>query len=372
MHATGHEPPPTPLDIHREVPLAPLTTLELGGHAESLVVAENPEAVRAALGWAAGRGAPVTVLGGGSNVVVADGGVSGLVVRIGLRGIAVEPKGQHTHVTAAAGEPWDELVAWSTSRRLTGIECLSGIPGTAGATPIQNVGAYGQEIADVVHAVRVLDRRTLEERSLASVECGFAYRSSLFKREPDRFVILSVTLALRTGPARTQRHEELARVLAARRSRPAPADVRAAVLDLRRAKSMLVEPCDENRRSAGSFFLNPVIDRAELDAVCRRAVSTGVVATPDLIPRFPASSTRVKLPAAWLVEHAGFPRGTRRGPVGISSRHALALVHHGAGTTADLIALAREVRGAVAGRFGILLRPEPVFLGFPPGDPLAV
>jgi UDP-N-acetylmuramate dehydrogenase len=356
-----------PLGLREGVPLAPLTTLELGGAARWFFEARTrPELVQA-LRWAAEQNLVVAVLGGGSNLVGADGGFPGLVVRVALRGLVAQAGGGRIRLSVAAGEPWDWVVKRSVAEDLAGLECLSGIPGTAGATPIQNVGAYGQEVSEVVEEVRVLDRATLCEATLGPVECGFGYRTSLFRSEPDRFVVLAVTFRLRPGGPPTLRYEELQRAVRQRGPCVDLGRVREAVLALRRSKSMVIDPDDPNRRSAGSFFTNPVVSPEEADQVARRSLELGV-GEPG---RFPAGGGRVKLSAAWLIEHAGFSRGLRRGAVGLSSRHTLALVHHGDGSTDELLKLAREIRAGVEARFGVRLTPEPVFLGFPPGDPLA-
>ena len=359
--------------LRPQVPLASLTTLELGGSARALVEAESDAEVVEALRWAAHEGLAVTVLGSGSNLVAADAGFPGLVLRVATQGIQIRTGHGEEAVTvvAAAGEPWDELVEMAVDERLTGVECLAGIPGSVGATPIQNVGAYGQEVAETIASVRVLDRTTLATRELAPTECGFGYRSSLFRRHPERFVVLAVTLRLRLGGPCTVRYPELARALGSSIAAPDLSAVRDAVLELRRGKSMVLDPDDDNRRSVGSFFVNPVVDRGVADDVVRRALDCGAAALADEVPRFAVGEDRFKLSAAWLVERAGFPKGTRRGAVGISSRHSLALVHHGGGSAAELIALAREIRTAVAARFGVALQPEPVFLGFPTPDPVS-
>ncbi|MCS6915504.1 MAG: UDP-N-acetylmuramate dehydrogenase [Myxococcales bacterium] len=349
--------------VHHHVPLASCCTLELGGPARYLTEATDEAHVRQALRWAAARQLPVALLGGGSNVVISDEGFNGLVVLLSLRGVTLRAAGDCVLVTAAAGEPWDPLVARCVQHGLAGLECLSGIPGTAGATPIQNVGAYGQEISGVLQRVRVLDRMTLDIEEIGPEGCALGYRDSRFKREPERYVVLSVTFALRPGAPSVLRHDELARSLG-----PGPAPlpaVREAVLRLRRGKSMVLDPRDENRRSVGSFFVNPVLSAGHVADIQERALRLGLVRAPDEIPCYPVAPGQVKLPAAWLIERSGIHRGLRRGPVGVSSRHALALVHHGGGRTADLIALAREVQRAVEDRFGVHLVPEPVFLGFP-------
>jgi UDP-N-acetylmuramate dehydrogenase len=293
--------------------------------------------------------------------------VDALVLRIGLRGVTVETAGDTVLVTAAAGEPWDELVARCVAEGWAGVECLSGIPGTSGATPIQNVGAYGQEVAQIIERVRVLDRRSLEEAELRPFELGFGYRHSALRDEPDRYVVLAVSFRLRVAGAATVAYPELERALAAGRQPPTLAAVREAVLELRRGKSMVIEAGDPNRRSAGSFFVNPVLSRAELGSLRERVVAAGI---SEEVPSFAAGDDRCKVPAAWLIERAGFSRGHVSGRVGISSRHTLALVNLGGGSAAELVALARRIRSRVDELFGVRLRSEPVFLGFPEGDPL--
>jgi UDP-N-acetylmuramate dehydrogenase len=318
--------------------------------------------VLAALDWAGTRSLPAVVLGGGSNLVVADAGFDGLVVRVAPRGLQFAAAGDVVLVEAAAGEPWDGVVAETVARGLGGLECLSGIPGLAGATPIQNVGAYGQEVAETVSAVRVLDRTTGAVSTLPAPACTFSYRDSAFKRTPDRHVVLGVTFALRPAGPPALKYGELRRALAGV-ARPSLAEVRAAVLGLRRGKSMVIDPADPNCRSVGSFFTNPIVPAEQAARLVERALADGVVAGPDEVPRWAAPGGAVKLAAGWLIERAGVEKGLRRGPVGVSSRHALALVHHGGGTTAALLALAREIRDTVETRFGVRLVPEPTLLG---------
>jgi UDP-N-acetylmuramate dehydrogenase len=308
------------------------------------------------------RELPVFVLGSGSNLVVADEGFPGLVLRMRRRRSSWTRAGSDVRVEVQAGEAWDDVVAAAVRRDAAGVECLSGIPGTAGAAPVQNIGAYGQEVAETILKVYVLDRDTFTTRDLAPGECGFGYRTSLFKREPDRYVILSTTLGLVAGGRPALRYAELAAAFSGN-AEPSLADVRQTVLALRRKKSMVYDEADANRRSAGSFFTNPVVT-AELAAeIARRAVAAGFIQEPAAMPSHVLTDGRVKLAAGWLIERAGLAKGFRMGPVGISSQHALALVHHGGGTTADLLRLALHVRGVVFDRFGISLTPEPVFLG---------
>ena len=317
--------------------LAQLTTLKLGGPASSFVeVYEEAELVEQAADAA-------LVIAGGSNVVIADTGVDGNVVRIATRG--VERDG--TTLTVAAGEDWDALVERCVEEGLQGFECLSGIPGSVGATPIQNVGAYGQEVAETVESVKVFDRETDAIHTLSPEECGFAYRTSIFKYH-DRRIVLSVTFRLResttSGPLR---YAELARTLDIEPGDRAPlADVRAAVLQLRRGKGMVIDPSDPDTVSAGSFFTNPILDTA-----------------PPGAPAWPEPDGRVKTSAAWLIEQAGFHKGYGNGRAGISTKHTLALVNRGGATTAELMALAHEIAAGVEQRFGIPLHPEPVLVG---------
>jgi UDP-N-acetylmuramate dehydrogenase len=351
-----------PPAILRDVPLAPLTTFELGGPARFFCRAASSEDAIEALAWARSQSVPVFALGGGSNLVVGDTGFPGMVLQLATRGIAFQTRDGVAMACAQAGEPWDDVVAAAVERDLGGIECLSGIPGTAGATPIQNVGAYGQEVADTIHSVRVLDRRSLQVSDRAATDCGFGYRTSAFKREVDGPIVLSVTLALRPGGRPTVLHKQLAAALS-RYSSPSLPEVRQAVLDVRRQKSMVYDPHDPNRRSAGSFFTNPVVSREKADRIVEQAVREGLVSAPEEVPRYPQAYGEVKLAAGWLVESAGIRRGLRMGPVGVSEQHALALVHHGGGSTADLLRLAVHVRDTVADRFDVTLVPEPVFLG---------
>ena len=326
--------------------LAPLTTMGLGGPARYLAECSSIDEMRACLTWAAVAGLPVQVLGGGSNVLFADAGYSGLVLKVGLSGAMFDG----STVEVAAGEDWDGFVQCCVERGLAGVECLSGIPGSVGATPIQNVGAYGQEVKDTIVEVRALDRQTLAEIAFAPAECGFAYRQSRFKgADRDRFIVTSVTYRLDASGQPHIRYPELRRHVDG--DQPTLATVRTAVLALRRSKSMVINPQDPNARSVGSFFLNPVIDAEAFAALQDRYPK---------VPSFP-DAAGVKVPAAWLVEQAGFHKGLQRGGAGISERHALALVNRG-GTTREVLALAGEIRAGVEQTFGIRLEREPVLV----------
>jgi UDP-N-acetylmuramate dehydrogenase len=345
--------------------LADLTTLRLGGPAGRLLEAGDEAAVVEAVRRADRGGEPLLVLAGGSNLVVADEGFAGTVLRIATRGIARrDAPGARVALEVQAGEPWDPFVARCVASGLEGVECLAGIPGSVGATPIQNVGAYGQDVAETIRSVRVLDRARDTVAELDAAACGFTYRSSAFKRTPGRWVVLAVTFVLvRSERSTPIRYAELARRLGVALGERAPlADVRAAVLELRRGKGMVIDPDDPDSVSVGSFFTNPVLDADQFAALERRARERlGDGAAP---PAFPEPDGRVKTSAAWLIERAGFQRGhgDPRG-IAISDKHTLALTNRGAGSTAELVALAREIARVVRERFGVELVPEPVFVG---------
>ncbi len=345
-----------------KAPLAPLTTLGLGGPAATLVEVGDADETVGAVRAADDAATPLLVLAGGSNVVVGDEGFDGTVVLLRSSGYSAARRGHALDVTVAAGHDWDDLVAYAVAEGLAGIECLSGIPGSAGATPIQNVGAYGQEVAETVRAVRVYDRHRDEVVTLGPAECGFTYRHSVFKGA-DRYVVLSVEFTLL--PSRQSmplRYGELTRVLGVQAGGPALlGDVRDAVLGLRRGKGMVLDPADPDTRSVGSFFMNPVLDAGAFAALLDRVrARVGEEMGP---PRWEEPDGRAKTSAAWLIEHAGFAKGYGRDGVAISSKHTLALTHQGGGTTDALLALAREVRDGVDAAFGVRLVNEPVLVG---------
>lgn len=345
------------------VPLAPLTTLRLGGPAARLVEpaddAELIETIRAADAGAE----PVLVLAGGSNVVISDAGFPGTTVLVRTRGVAREdrPDGR-VRLIVRAGEPWDAVVAVAVADGLSGLECLSGIPGSAGATPIQNVGAYGQEVAETIAAVEALDRETGAVETLAPERCGFRYRSSVFKGSSRRLV-LAVAFDLEPGGRSAPlRYPELARALGAGPGDRVPlGEVREAVLALRRGKGMVLDADDHDTWSAGSFFTNPIL---EGDAFARFLDLARELHGPDVRPpSYPQGDGDVKLSAAWLIEQAGFRRGQRWGAVGLSEKHALALTNRGGATTAELLEAAHRIAARVELAFGVALRPEPVLVG---------
>jgi len=334
-------------------PLSGFTTLRTGGPATYMVVAETEADLLEAVRAADAAGEPLTILGGGSNVVVSDAGLPGTVVLVRTRGIDATVDGcAGAWVTVAAGEPWDALVAHAVAEEWSGIEALAGIPGLTGATPIQNVGAYGQEVADTIARVTAYDRVTQRTEVIPAGDCGFGYRTSRFKAEGgQRHVILSVTFQLSLGSMSAPvRYAELAARLGIAVGERAPAtEVRDAVLDLRWAKGMVLDPADHDTWSVGSFFTNPIVAPDQV---------------PEGAPAWPQPDGSVKTSAAWLVEHAGYPRGyPDHGPARLSTKHALAITNRGSASTSDVLALAREIRDGVRRRFGITLVPEPVLRG---------
>ena len=343
--------------IQSDVPLAPFTTLGVGGAARAFVRAETADDIAHAHRWCHDRTAPLFVLGGGSNIVISDAGVDGLVLQIALGGLTFTADRGDTLVIAAAGTRWDDLVAAAVARDLAGVECLSGIPGSVGGTPIQNVGAYGQEVAETIESVTAFDRDSGRVVTLTAAECEFSYRMSRFKtRDVDRFIVCSVTFRLRQGSA-TAKYPDVQRYLAHHGvSAPTLSDVRDAVLAIRRGKGMVVDPADPDSRSVGSFFMNPIVTPAARDRVAAIA--------GDAVPAYTVDAGHVKLPAAWLIERSGFHKGFTDGAVGISTKHPLALVNRGGATARDVLRLATRIKRQVAERFGVSLRPEPIFAGF--------
>jgi UDP-N-acetylmuramate dehydrogenase len=336
------------------VDLAELTTLRLGGPARAVIDAETEQHLVDVVRVADEAGDPVLLVGGGSNLVVADAGVDATVVRVLTRGITVDADAcSGAMVTVAAGEPWDAVVARAVAEGWIGVEALSGIPGSTGATPVQNVGAYGQEVAQTIASVRTYDRYDRRIRTYAAADCGFLYRHSRFKAEPQRHVVLAVTFQLTLGDLSAPvAYAELARTLGVAVGERAPvADVREAVLALRRGKAMVLDPDDHDTWSAGSFFTNPLLTPEQAAAL------------PDGAPRFDQPDGTVKTSAAWLIDRAGFAKGHGSSAVSLSTKHTLALTNRGTGTTAQLLELAREVRDGVDQAFGITLVNEPVLVG---------
>ena len=349
------------------VPCAQFTTLKIGGPARFFVRAGTEDEVRKAFDFAGERDLPVFILGGGSNVLIADAGFDGLVLQIAIGSsefrvssselgmdLNSEPGIRNSElVTAGAGEDWDTFVEHCVADDLAGIECLSGIPGFVGGTPVQNVGAYGQEVSETIVSVRCFDRHAKEIVTLANADCGFSYRRSIFNSsERDRFVVLSVTFALVKGGMPKVSYKDLLEQFGERQ--PSLREVRDTVLRIRRSKSMVIDEGDPNSQSAGSFFKNPIISRGYLGELRSKY---------ERIPFFEFGEA-VKIPAAWLIENAGFQKGFALGNAGISSNHTLAIINRGGASAAEILLLKAEIQQAVEAKFGISLRPEPVFVGF--------
>jgi UDP-N-acetylmuramate dehydrogenase len=350
---------PEPAYLHPELVkgrqlLADHTTLRVGGPARRMITVETePELVEGVRDLDA-SGVPVLVLGGGSNVLIGDAGFDGTVLKITTRGIAEDTAAcSGAVITVAAGEPWDTLVRYAIERGWSGLEAMSGIPGLVGATPIQNVGAYGAEVSELISTVRTLDRSTGQVKTLFPIECGFGYRTSRFKSDPERFVVVSVTFQLPLGSmSQPIRYPELARVLGVEVGQRAPAaEVRKAVLALRAAKGMVLIEDDHDTWSVGSFFTNPILSQAT------------AMALPADAPRFSQPDGSVKTSAAWLIEQAGFGKGYGRGAARLSAKHTLALTNRGGASAAELLSVAREIRAGVQAKFGVELVPEPVLVG---------
>ena len=356
------------MTIQENVPLAPLTTLRVGGAARYFAELKREDDLPEAVEFAKARGLPLFVLGGGSNLVVADCGWPGLVLRIAIGGIATPPAAEATGHTVlfsvGAGVNWDDFVAQSIVQNCAGVECLSGIPGSVGGTPVQNVGAYGQEVADTIESVRALDLKEGRVVVLPKPACGFRYRASIFNTtERGRYIILRVNYRLKRGGAPGLKYADLqahfAERSAGKKTPPSLAEVRDAVRAIRRSKGMLLVLGDDDCRSAGSFFKNPVLSEAEFSQLAARA------AAKDLkIPSYPALDAQHKVSAAWLVEHSGFSKGYAMGNAGISHKHALALINRGEAKASDIVGLKDEIQRGVQGAWGVLLEPEPVFVGF--------
>ncbi len=347
--------------IREQVPLAPLTTLGVGGPARYFVEASSEHEVIEAVEFARLRQLRLFILGGGSNLVVADAGFPGLVLKIAIAEVS-RFTALHGSVIfcAGAGVDWDSLVARSVEADCAGLECLSGIPGTVGGTPVQNVGAYGQEVSETIREVRALDLRSMETRTLSNADCGFAYRSSIFNTtERDRYIILQVLFALREGTKPSIRYADLQKFFEGRAGEPTLAELRAAVREIRHRKAMLIVPGDDDARSAGSFFKNPLVPQSFFEQLSTRLEPRGLK-----LPSHPAADGFRKLPAAWLVEHAGFAKGYTKDAAGISRKHALAIINRGGATAAEIVALKDEIQACVLDVFGIELAPEPVFVGF--------
>jgi UDP-N-acetylmuramate dehydrogenase len=347
------------------IPLAPLTTIKIGGPAKYFVEANSIPEVQEAVTFARSRDLPLFVLGGGSNLVVADAGWPGLVLRVAVSGIeqasGLDDDGK-VLFHAGAGESWDRFVSHAVMARCAGVECLSGIPGSVGGTPVQNVGAYGQEVSETISSVEVLDLRNEDGqiRELCREACGFAYRTSIFNTtEQGRFIVLRVTFALTPGGEPRITYADLKRQFEGRETTPNLAETREAVRHIRALKGMLIVPGDPDSQSAGSFFKNPVLSHEQHEDLKLRAAARGLI-----VPSYPALETHKKVSAAWLVERSGFAKGFTSERVGISSKHALAIVNRGGATAADVVTLKEQIQNRVQEIWGIRLEPEPVMMGF--------
>ena len=366
------------MTIQENVPLAPLTTLQVGGAARYFAELKREDDVSEAVQFAKTRDLPLFVLGGGSNLVIADSGWPGLVLKIAIGGIATpkvqEAAGNAVLFSVGAGVNWDDFVAQAVVQNCAGVECLSGIPGSVGGTPVQNVGAYGQEVADTIESVRALDLRDLGLRNpdwkenrivvLPKPACGFRYRSSIFNStERGRYIILRVNYRLKRGGAPGLKYADLqkhfAERLAEKKTPPSLGETREAVRAIRRSKGMLIVPGDDDCRSAGSFFKNPVLTEEQFKDLAARAAAKGLE-----IPSHPALDAQHKISAAWLVEHSDFSKGYAAGAAGISHKHVLALINRGDAKASDIVGLKNEIQRGVQQAWGIPLEPEPVFVGF--------
>jgi UDP-N-acetylmuramate dehydrogenase len=346
--------------IQENLSLAALTTLQVGGPARYFIEAASEDDVREAVAFAQSKGMPLFVLGGGSNLVVADAGWPGVVLKIAIRGITRREENGAVSFDAGAGVDWDEFVAQAVEQNCAGVECLSGIPGSVGGTPVQNVGAYGQEVSETIESVRVLDLKENRIAVLPKATCGFRYRTSIFNTtERGRYIILRVSYRLTRDGVPSLKYADLQRHFAGSPGRPSLGEVRQAIRTIRQSKGMLIVPGDADCRSAGSFFKNPVLKEEQFSALTRRAESNGL-----RIPSYPALDAQHKVSAAWLVEHSGFSKGFTLGAAGISQKHALALINTGAAHAADIVRLQEKIQQGVEAAWGIALEPEPVFVGF--------
>ena len=351
--------------IQQNVPLAPLTTLRIGGPARFFAEAREEDELLAAFSFAEQRGLPLFILGGGSNALVADEGFPGLVVHVALKGVTWRDEGDSVVGAARAGEDWDEFVSQCVGRDLAGVECLSGIPGSVGGTPVQNVGAYGQDVSETITSVRVFDRLSGEFAELSNEQCRFGYRASVFNTEArGRYVVTAVAYALRPHGEPAIRYPDLKSFFSNVSTMPSLGMTREAVREIRARKAMLIAPGDPDCRSAGSFFKNPVVTSDAFAGIEEIAKGQNLIGAAEAVPNFPAGDGRVKVSAAWLIERAGFHKGYGRGRVGISSKHTLAIVNRGGATAREVIGLMKEIQERVAARFGVPLTPEPVFVGF--------
>lgn len=348
------------LKIERNISLAEYTTLKIGGRARYFVAAKSESEIVEAVRFARENDLQIFILGGGSNVLIADEGFDGLVLQIALKGISKNPKKNNiVNLTAQAGEDWDKLVEFTIDENLQGFECLSGIPGFVGGTPVQNVGAYGQEVSETILSVKCFDRKTEQILELANAKCGFAYRTSIFNStEKNRFIVLAVTYGLKAGGEPKIVYRDLLNYFDEKK--PTLKETREAVLKIRGEKSMVINEMDPNSKSAGSFFKNPIVTNEKFALVEKRAKELNI----ETIPRFTVDEKSVKIPAAWLIEKSGFCKGFELGRAGVSTNHTLAIINRGGATAKDVLALKDFIQAKVLEKFDVELKPEPVFVGF--------
>ncbi len=344
------------LQIEENITLAQFTTLKIGGTARYFIKAESREDIIQAFEWTVSNDIKLFILGGGSNILISDEGFDGLVLQIALKGIVEEKEDDNVFITVQAGEDWDSFVAFCVERNYAGVECLSGIPGFVGGTPVQNVGAYGQEVSETIFSVSVYDRKQNRVIELDNKQCGFTYRQSIFNTtEKERYIVLSVTFALTQDGAPVVRYKDLQNYFHDK-NLPTLQDVRKAVIEIRSQKSMVINENDPNSKSAGSFFKNPIVSNEDFLKI--------ESAVDETVPHFSAGNGNVKIPAAWLIERAGFQKGYVKGNTGLSSNHTLAIINRGGATANDVIELMQEIKLKVEEKFSIQLYPEPVFVGF--------
>jgi UDP-N-acetylmuramate dehydrogenase len=350
--------------VQENVRLAEFTTLKIGGNARFFVRAQTEDETVEALKFATQNDFKVFILGGGSNVLISDAGFDGLVLQIALKGISVSPtKDETILVTARAGEDWDNFVEFCTRKNLQGVECLSGIPGFIGGTPVQNVGAYGQEVSETIVTVKVLERASGRIFEMTNADCRFAYRTSIFNStEKNRFIVLSITFSLKQDGEPKIVYKDLQNYF--HEKKPNLRQTRQAILQIRAAKSMVINEHDPNSRSAGSFFKNPIVGKEQFKKIEAQAKRIGVIESDEKLPNFAVDENHIKIPAAWLIEKSGFCKGYKFGRVGLSANHTLAIVNLGSAAANDVLNLKNEIQRKVKDKFNIELTPEPVFVGF--------
>jgi len=346
--------------IEANVPLAELTTLKIGGKARFFSSAKDENEIVEAVRFAEQNNLEIFILGGGSNILIADRGFDGLVLQIALKGISTFQESDKTaFVNAGAGEDWDEFVAFCVGKNLQGVECLSGIPGFVGGTPVQNVGAYGQEVSETIVSVRVFDRKTKNYLDLLNWQCGFAYRTSIFNTtEKNRYIVSAVNYALNYSGEPKIVYRDLQNYFGD--AKPNLEQTRRAVLKIRAEKSMVIDASDLNSRSAGSFFKNPIVTKGKFSEIERHALTLGF----ESIPFFVFDEGNIKIPAAWLIEKSGFHKGCEHGRVGISTKHSLAIINRGGASAKDILRLKELIQRKVRETFDVDLTPEPIFVGF--------